>query len=276
VAALQAGRLAGFLLSQTRADTQRDRHVWVHLAGHALDPAADAELYHDLYATAGQGWLEQGYFDHYVMVPAAWREEVQPWLQLSFAHEQVHALLSLAEDQPDPAAELTPSARQIEIRLASPEDRATLADMSPLIRRHLAGPPIWGAALPEDEEEIRQGYADLAGDPAVAVWLAFLDGQPVGMQAFFPPETGEDDLFAPESCIQLAVAATVPAARGTGIAQSLSRHCLREARAAGYAWCSADWRIANRAASHLLTGLGFRPVAYRLVRKVDRRALWAR
>ena len=39
-AALRDGRLIGYLLGEAKFDTLRGRHVWVHLAGHAL--AADA------------------------------------------------------------------------------------------------------------------------------------------------------------------------------------------------------------------------------------------
>ena len=69
-AAFDGDTMIGYLLGDCVVDAQRGRHVWMRLPGHALADGVDAELYRDLYAAAGQGWLERGHFDHFVLLPA--------------------------------------------------------------------------------------------------------------------------------------------------------------------------------------------------------------
>lgn len=271
VAAMHNGRLVGYLLGECKADVLRERHVWMHYAGYGIDPGYEPELYRDLYAAIGQSWLEKGYSHHFILIPAGEQARLEAWQWLGFAFEQVHALLSL--DDWTPQAISLPEG--LVIRRAQPRDAAVLAELAPVIRRHLAGAPVWGVALPEEEQEVRQGYAELAEDAAWVVWLAFLDGKALGMQGYHTEETGAGDPLIPDECFNLTVAATVPQARGLGIGVALTQRGLRYAQEAGYRWCSSDWRITSLLASRFWPRRGFRPVAYRMVRHVDHRVLWA-
>lgn len=263
-------RLVGFLLGQSRNDVQRGRHVWMRLGGHALAEDVDADFYRHLYASAGQGWIEKGFFQHYVVVSAGEQAAVNAWLGAGFAFEQVHGLCTL-----DEIPALPDAAAGLEIRRAEPGDAALLAGFSGIIRRYQAGAPVWGAALPEHEAEIRQGYAELADDPANFVWLAFLDGQAVGFQAYLPLEDDEAWMY-PAHCLCLEVAGTLPQARGLGVGRALTRRGLTFARQAGYHYCAADWRATNLLSSRFWPQAGFHPLMFRLTRRVDERVLWAR
>jgi hypothetical protein len=50
---------------------------------------------------------------------------------------------------------------------------------------------------------------------------------------------------------------------------------LAQAARAGFRYCETDWRSANLLASRFWPRQGFRPVAYRLARRIDPRIAWA-
>ena len=271
--ALEGGRLIGYLLGQAKADTLRERHVWVALPGHALAADKSAELYGDLYAAAGERWVALGCFNHYALVPARDQPALAAWFALSFGMEQVHALLDLARlDLPE-----VPEAANFVIRQATLADRLRLAEMHDVIASHQAGAPVWGATLPETLLEMRQGYGDLADEADVTAWLALdPDGQrPLGLHGYYPDEPSDEDLLSPEHTTGLHAAGTVAAARRRGVGRALTRHGLLAAREAGFHYVLTDWRSTNLLAARFWPRQGFEPVAIRLVRRVDPRILWA-
>lgn len=276
VAAMRDGRLAGFLFGEARFDTLRGRHVWVQLAGHALAEDETAGLYADLYAAAGSPWLRIGAFDHYVMMPASDRAGLDAWFALSFGQEQAHAMRSL--DEPLPAAA---SPTGVRVRRAGEGDRdAMVEEMAPILRRHLAGPPVWGVALPELVWPMREGFAEMLVDENARVWLAEEEGdgggKVLGYQAYFPATPADDNLIVPmaDRTVFLEAAATIPDARGRGIGRALTAAGLADAQANGYRLCIADWRTTNIEANRFWPQLGFRTAVYRLTRKVDPRIAW--
>ena len=276
-AALRDGRLIGYLLGETKFDTLRGRHVWVHLAGHGLAEDAPPDLYATLYAAAGPSWLARGAFDHYVMMPAADAAGLDAWYGLSFGREQAHAARSLADPLPEPV-----DIPGVLIRLAGEADRDMMVnEMSPILRQHLAAPPVWAASLPEYVWPMREGFAEMLSDEAARVWLAVADApeaqRVLGYQAYFPASPANDNLMVSitDRTILLEVAATRAEARGRGVGRALTRVGLAAAAAAGYGLCITDWRTTNIEAARFWPQMGFSTVAYRLTRKVDPRIAWA-
>ncbi|HYN87822.1 MAG TPA: GNAT family N-acetyltransferase [Ardenticatenaceae bacterium] len=270
VAAVSGSRLLGYLIGDKRFDNVWGRSAWVQLAGCALAPGQDAELVRDLYAALAAPWVDFGVFNHFAMVPADEQALVHMWFALSFGLEKVHALLDLATVEPSP-----PPPPGVEIRRAEPRDRPLLEELSDVIWRHQVRAPDWGIQLPEAVADQRAGWGELAGDPDVTVWLAFYQGQVAGSQGYWRAETGADELLVPDQCLYLSVAGTREWARGLGIGRALTRHGLAQARAAGARFCLTDWRSSNLLASRFWPRQGFRPVAYRLARRVDPRIAWA-
>lgn len=278
MAALRDGKLVGYLLGEVRFEMTRGRHVWVHLPGHALAAGEPAALYADLYAAAGPAWLRMGAFDHYVMMPASDAEGLETWFTLSFGKEQAHAVLSLADLALESAD--VPGVR---IRRATEGDRDVFVEeMSAILRRHMAGPPVWGAALPEDMAAIREGFVEMLTDETAHVWIAeeLADGRAgrmLGYQLYYPASPADDNLTISinDRTVLLEVAATRPEARGRGIGRALSAAGLADAAAGGYRVCVTDWRTTNIEANRFWSRLGFQPAAYRLTRKVDPRIGWA-
>ncbi len=270
-AAFEDGRLVGYLLGQAKADTLRERHVWMALPGHAVAADKGPDLYADLYAAAGPRWMALGCFSHFILVPAHDQGALQAWFALSFGMEQVHALLDLAHVDLATA----PEPPGVVVRQATPADRLLVAALHDVIASHQAGAPVWGATLPETLREMRQGYGDLVDEADVTTWLALEGERPVGVHAYYPDEPSDEDLLSPEHATGLHAAGTVADARGRGIARALTRRGLLGAREAGYQYVLTDWRSTNLLAARFWPRQGFAPVAVRLVRRVDGRVLWA-
>ena len=270
-AALHDGQLRGYVFGDRAIDTLRGRTAWVRPAGQALAPGQDPELLRDLYAVAGAGWVAQGVFDHYVQMPVADMPAIEQWFHLSFGLEQIHAVADL--DAVNLEAPALPA--EVVVRPATPADAPYLEALAPVIRRHQAAAPVWGAALPEDTPEVLAGYRGLPSDPTARVWLALRGDEPLGFQAYYLTEPGPSDLLTPEASWELSVGGTVPAARGLGVARALTAAGFAAARAAGCRYVLADWRSTNLLASRFWPRVGFTPVLYRLVRRVDERAAWA-
>lgn len=272
VAALDGGRVVGYLIGDVNVvDAFRGRSAWIRLAGHALDPAVDADLYRDLYATAGARWLARGCFNHYVLVPTSNEAILAAWGALGFGQDQAYAMRPLTDADTDPGS----SPDGVTIRSATPDDRAVLADLSSLIARHQAGAPAWVPISPENLADLRQGYAGLVDDHDWTVWLALDRDEALGFQAYVQAEAADDDLLTPERCIELKVAGTREEARGRGIGRALTRHGLAHARAHGYARCLVDWHVTNLLSSRFWPRRGFRPVVLRLLRRIDPQIAWA-
>jgi GNAT superfamily N-acetyltransferase len=101
--------------------------------------------------------------------------------------------------------------------------------------------------------------------PETAYFVAELDGRVVGHLLL---EREEPDLARPPGSIYLAVAATLPEARGRGTGVALTGHALEWAGKAGYTTVHTDWRVANLESSRFWPP-GFRETFYRLARRVE-------
>jgi ribosomal protein S18 acetylase RimI-like enzyme len=271
VAALSGARLQGYMVGEMVLDNLWGRSGWMRFAGCALAPDQDPELVRDLYAALASKWVQFGCYNHFALMPPSDEGLVGRWFALAFGIEQVYALAALEELDLTPR----PLPPEIEIRRAGPDDRAHLEALSDIIWRHQVQAPVWGIHLPELEARQRVQYGDLADDPEATLWLALSQGEAVGLHGYFPAPTRADDLLTPDQCIELGVGGTRAEARGRGIGQALTRHGLAHARAAGYRFCLTDWRSTNLLSSRFWPHQGFRPVAYRLSRRVDPRIAWA-
>jgi len=274
VAALDGEQFVGYIIGQKQENPVRGRHVWISLSGQAIAAGQSVELYQDMYAVAAQEWVDQGYFYHCALVPASDPHLLQTWFCLGFGHEQVHGLLSLENRQ----HEAGPSCRLegVTIRLATPEDREAIADVSQLIRAYQAKSPIFGVALPEDAAKIREGYSHLVDDSQVDLWIAKKADQVISFQAYFPAESDPSALMTPDHCVELGIAATRPEYRGLGVNYVLTGRGLAHAKAKGYHYCMTDWRMTNLQSSRYWPRQGFAPVAYRVSRLIDQRISWAK
>ena len=94
-------------------------------------------------------------------------------------------------------------------------------------------------------------------------------------ELYLPAAPETDNMLVPEQCTFLAVAATREEEQGRGVGRALTAHGLAADHAAGYTHCITDWRVANLLSSRFWPQQGFRPVAYRLSRRLDERIAWS-
>ncbi|MGE5704431.1 MAG: GNAT family N-acetyltransferase [Clostridia bacterium] len=268
VGAFRGNKLVGYMLGAIDTDKNRERHVWIDYAGSAISGEESPERYRDLYAWLGEKWVNHGAFDHYVVVPGGDSMALDAWFRLGFGHQQVHAIQHI----PEPLA-TTPNVTDFHIRRATKEDEAVVRSFATLIMEHQAKAPVWAPGFPEERRKLQDGYAGLLEDEEVWVWLASSkEGAPLGFQAYWPTS---ENMMTPGMSISLGVGATLPEARGKGVASALTRHGLSSALQSGYTRCVTDWRMTNLQSSRFWPDHGFIPIAYRLARNIDRRMAWA-
>lgn len=280
VVALDAGRVVGYQLgtvelrSPTRAFAgfMHPRSVDTAYAGHAVGLDSGAGLASRLYATLARQWVARDLTGHYISVPM-YQEASEPWWDLGFGRFIALGVRGVAvRDEPAPRLP-----QDLEMRRATVEDEEVVQDAMVEFFRSFAGTPIFVPFLPETAAERRKFVAERLADSGCPVWLAFAKGQFAGLQMFEEPSSAHwhlSPLEVPPRSVYLAIAYTVPEARGSGIGAALLRYTLTWARDAGYHSCTAEWVTASRAAP-FWRGQGFRPVSCWMCRAVDPRAVWA-
>jgi GNAT superfamily N-acetyltransferase len=249
--AVRDGRFAGRLLAALQESEVHGRHAWASLGDHGVAEGESPAIYRELYAVAGEAWVEAGYLDHYVVVPAV-EEVLAAWYGLSFAQQQVHGRLAL-----EPAS--LPESESFTLRVGGPEDLDLAMELAFVIFDHQASAPTWAGAPAPPAEDARASYAEYLAEDGVAYFVAEREGEPLGHLILERVDDAETEL---------TIAATVPAARGLGVGTALTRYALAWAWDQGYRSCITDWRSANLLAARFWPSMGFEPTAYRLFRSI--------
>ena len=254
--ALRGGRLVGYLVGAPRPNPVWGEHVWVELAGHAVEEAEDLR---DLYAAAAAEWVERGLVRQYAMVPAG-DGAVAAWWRLSFGQQHAHGVQEVPEaDWPEG------------VRLAEERDVDALVDLSPLLPDHQAVSPVFAPGFAgESREELREEIlADLA-NPEVGDFVAERDGAIVGALQVVSAELSgvHSGLARPDGAVLLNWAATRPDVRGSGAGLALTQAAFAWAREHGHDVMVTDWRVTNLLSSRFWPARGFRETFLRLYRHV--------
>lgn len=280
VVAMYEGRMIGYLIGVPQINQVWGRSVWVYLAGHAVDRTYGSEVYRDLYAALSPSWVALGCYAHYALIPASDQPALDAWFALSFGKEQAHGIRETVG-----ASSLAPPVDpSLEIRRAGLADLEASLELDEIIPRHQSCAPVYapywfGEYTPfADKEAIRQETSEILQDENTKFWLALRNGRLVGYQLFmptFPHYDRIDNLMVPEQCSFLAIAATREEEQGRGVGRALTAHGLAAAQTDGYTHCITDWRVTNLLSSRFWPRQGFRPVAYRLSRRLDERIAWS-
>jgi GNAT superfamily N-acetyltransferase len=249
--AIRDGHPAGRLLAALQENDVRGPHAWSGVGDHSLAEGESAELYRDLYAAAAAAWVEAGYLDHYVVVPAE-RDVLDAWYGLSFAQQQVHGKCALGPIQAHEPEGLS-------VRIGGPQDLDLAMKLAFVIFDHQASAPTWAGAPAPSEEDARASYAEYLAEDGVTYFVAERREEPLGHLILE---------HADETETELTIAATVPAARGLGVGKALTTRALGWAWEQGYRTCITDWRSANLLAARFWPSMGFEPTAYRLFRSI--------
>jgi len=269
--AMRSGKMMAYLLGTTTVQPW-GRCGWAYLPGSALAEGESVETLQDLYALLGDDWVKRGVFIHHTYLSAADSDLVNAWFSLDFGKERIDAILDFKQVEipeicvPD----------GIHIRRAGPGDNEHLAGMSHLIYRELEKAPYWHPTPPEEWDELREGWGELADDKNVNAWLALEGDQTVGTIATWKEEQSLTEMLVGPKTFTFSVAATRPESRGRGIATALTWTCLAHGREQGFEYCYTDWISPNLAASRFWPRFGFKEVAYRLTKQINPMIAWTR
>lgn len=271
-AAFRSGKLVGYLIGEMTT-APWGRSGTVYLPGYALAEGEGPVVLQDLYALLGEEWVKKGNFNHYLYISAAEKDVISALFDLGFGKQRVDALLDLRSIE-------TPNVKRpkgVTIRKAGKGDNAHLGSMSNIIFRALGDAPYWHPTFPEDWEDLREGWAELADDKEWTVWMALDDKDDVLSTIGFRPELEADtQMLASPQTYYLSVAATKPHASGRGINTALAWYGLEQACKEGFDICYTNWISPNLLASRFWPRFGFQDVAYRLAKSVSPMIAWAR
>ncbi|MFT3894662.1 MAG: GNAT family N-acetyltransferase [Anaerolineales bacterium] len=270
-AAFCDGKMIAYLVGETMT-LEWGRSGYVYLPGYALAENEKPAVMQDLYALVGDEWVKKGCFNHYLYVSAADKNILDALFDIGFGKERVDALLDLTgatiPDVEEPAG--------ITIRRAGAGDNVHTGSHSNIIFRALAKAPYWHPTIPEDWDDLKEGWSELADDKEWNVWLAMDKEESLGMIGFRPEEESDTQLLASPKTSYLSVAATKPQARGRGISTALTWRGLDQVRKDGFNVCYTNWISPNFLASRFWPRFGFKDVAYRVAKKVSPMIAWAR
>ena len=270
-AAFQDGTMIAYLIGETTTNSW-GRSGYVYLPGYAVAGGQSPAIIQDLYAMLGDDWVKQGCFNHYLYISAADSPVIEALFDIGFGKERVDALMDLRTAE-IPEVEPPPG---VTIRKAAAGDNAHLGSLSNVIFRALAKPPYWHPTIPEDWDELYEGWSELADDKEWTVWLALENEEALGTVGFRPEEENDAQMLASPRTLYLSVAATKPQARGRGISTVLSWYGLAHAKEEGYEICYTNWISPNLLASRFWPRFGFKDAAYRLAKKVSPMIAWAK
>jgi len=270
-AAFRDGQMVAYLIGETTTDPW-GRAGYVYLPGYAAAESESPGMIQDLYTLLGDDWVKRGYFDHYLYLSAADADVIAALFDLGFGKERVDALMDFRSltipDVEEPAG--------VTIRRAGSGDNAHLGSLSNVIFRALGKAPYWHPTVPEDWDDLHDGWSELADDKEWTVWLALENEEALGTIGFRPELEEDTQMLTSPRTIYLSVAATKPQARGRGINTVLTWRGLEQVRQEGYEICYTNWISPNLLASRFWPRFGFKDVAYRLAKKVNPMIAWAK
>jgi ribosomal protein S18 acetylase RimI-like enzyme len=270
-AAFRDGKMVAYLLGDTTVQPW-GRYGYVYLPGYALADREGVGSIQDLYALLGDDWVKNGNFGHGLYISAADADVINALFALGFGRERVDALMDLHTVASPEVKE--PSG--VTIRRAGPGDNDRLGSLSDIIFRSLANAPYWHPTVPEDWDDLREGWAELADDKEWTVWLGLENNEALGMVGFRTVVEDATDMLVSPRTAYLSVAATKPQSRGRGIGTALTRHGLDQARKEGSDICHTNWISPNLLASRFWPRFGFTDVAYRLSKRVNPMIAWTK
>jgi|HubBroStandDraft_1064217.scaffolds.fasta_scaffold26031_2 ribosomal protein S18 acetylase RimI-like enzyme len=254
-AAVTGDEVVGYLIGR-RAENAVGAYVWSDIAGQAV---REPTLVLDLYAKAATRWTEEGLTRHFVFVPPA-PSLLDPWFRISFAISGAVAIRDTTETDSDrmPAGVL--------VRPSTPADLPDIARLAAVLQAELNAPPSFSGFPVVSEEQHLEEWAGTWDDDRRVHFVAERGGRVVGHVLLERPTAV--DLRTPENSVDLSVATTDPAARGSGAGVAMTTHVLAWAREAGCTTMTTDWRISNLLAARFWPRRGFRVAFHRLYRSL--------
>jgi len=255
VAALEAGRLVGFMTGFVLPDFLGKRSFYSPEWANGAEPANSRRIYEEMYRHASARWIADGCAVHAVTLMTNDREGIEGWQWLGFGLAAMDGVRGLAPVQGGPAG--------LNIRQAGPEDAGEVTALDRALAQHMAAPPVFW--IHDDEDR----YAWLQQPDNVA-WLAYEGQEAVGCIGLELGRAGGCQIVQDEKTAGITIAYVREEARRRGVTTALLNQALAWLRAHGYERCAADWEPMNPVANRYWPKR-FDLVCYSLMRWIDER-----
>ena len=268
VAMIEDGHFASYMLSVHETDWG-GRARLVPMQGHAVETQDVAEAYREMYAAASPPWVEQGYFEHSINVPATDEVALGAFASLTFGQMLVFAVRGTEV----PAA----SAPEVRIERARPEDVDAVGALLLGLSRYNSTPPLYRPYVPNPGPGWagRDRVLKQLEDENCCFVLAYEGDEAVGLVILTPPEPSEG-MISGDKTVYLWIGYVKPRYRSGGIGKALVERGLAWASERGFEHCTVGWFTANVTGARFWTRRGYGPAMCRLERRLDPRIAWAR
>jgi ribosomal protein S18 acetylase RimI-like enzyme len=255
-AAIDNGRLVGYLLGAPKSSAAWGDNVWVESAGVAV---VLPETVRDLYGQAAARWVEEGRLAHYALVPSHEPALLDSFFRLCFGLQHVHAIREPLSGFADPT-----------VRRGGHGDIPAIAAAAMELTAHQSRSPVFASAPGYTYEEAAEEAAEDLDNPEFATFVAEREGRVAGVSqgCSITKSDSHTGLARPDSAGFMGFAAVMPEARGTGAGRAIGDAVLGWAAEEGYRSVVTDWRATNLLSSRAWPRLGFRPTFFRLHRLV--------
>jgi GNAT superfamily N-acetyltransferase len=276
VVVVRDGEVAGFLLMTLQiietthmlASYLPARGAGAPYAGHATAAGVEYDVYREMYRVLADRFVQRGVFDHSVNFPAADRVTHETWESLGFGRASTCAVRDVG-----PTARA--AADGVELHMAGEEDIDVVMDLNRELALHHARSPIFFPHFEESDPAAREYQKNLLAEAATnAHWVAYKDGQALGMNTFMPPHF-LSPMTVPDDCIYLFQGIVSEQARAGGVGTAILSRAVEWARERGFRHIALHFMPSNLPGSAFWTSSGFRPVDHGLRRRVDERVAWA-
>ena len=261
VAAIQDGRMVGFLKGWMMPDFRGKRSVYSPEWGNGADLEDSRYIYEEMYRHIAADWVADQTTAHYISLFPNDLDAVQGWHWLGFGMIAVDAVRGL---EPVMGRDL-----KIEFRNAGTGDIEQILELHEGLRQHVKRSPDFFIL-----EEHNTGYIEnWLNDPERAIWLALVDGDPAAFIRIGPANDDVATIIFDAGTTSIYGAFTLSSMRGRGIGTALLGHAIEAARGKGYVRCAVDFEPMNTIGTRFWLGKGFRPVCLSLLRYVDERVI---
>ena len=255
VAALEAGRLVGFMAGFVLPEFLGRRSFYSPEWANGAEPANSRRIYEEMYRHASARWIADGCAVHAVTLMTNDREGIEGWQWLGFGLAAMDGVRGLAPVQGSPAG--------VEIRQAGSEDAGEVAALERALGRHMAAPPVFWIHDDEDRHAWLQ-------QPDNVAWLAYEGQEAVGCIGLELGRAGGCQIVQDEKTAGITIAYVREEVRRQGVTTALLNQALAWLKANGYERCAVDWEPMNPVANRYWPKR-FDLVCYSLLRWIDER-----
>lgn len=261
VAAIQDGRLVGFIKGWLMPGFRGKKSVFSPEWGNAAELENSRMIYEEMYRHIAALWVADQYVAHYISLFANDLEGVQGWHWLGFGMIAVDAVRGLEPVKNDD--------RRIEIRRAGKGDCEGMLALDNGLKQHSKGSPVFFIYDSFGPDDFHNWLDDLDKE----IWMAFVDGEPAGFIRIGPANDDTCTIILDEGTTSITGAFTTGKSRGAGLGSALLGRAIDAARGKGYERCAVDFEPMNTSGVRFWLGRGFRPVVLSMLRYIDERVL---